>query len=550
MSSSNSDIISHESKIKPEETITLQNNTTSNDTDSVDEKGNEIISVVSPTHNHEIVKLDGTVDKAMELAAAADELILEPGEDKKLLRKIDLYMLPLFMLSYALQFEDKITISLNSILGLRQDLHMVGEQYANAASIFYYAYIAGLFIFPPLLQKSKQFILTFGLIVIIWGLILTVQGAPNVNYGAFLALRFLLGFFESAITPAYTIISCAWWKSSEIYLRLSLWFGCNGFGTIMGNSVALGLYKHDGSYSIATWRLLFIITGLSTIFLAFIIMLHVPNNPSKAWFLSEREKLMVVKRIKGNQQGYGNNVWKWKQFKEALIDVRTWLFFTYSITSQIPNGALTNFQSILIKEDFQFTTEKTLKMNLIGGMVSFVGVPLFAWIHEKLHARKVPILGDRLFMAIFANIICGVASCMLAFAKHNKYARLAGVFLTGLIPVAFVCIMSNVASNTLGYTKKWTANSIFLISYAASNIAGTHTFIAKQAPDYVGGKVAMVVCYWAGVVVLGILYYVNWSENKRRDQWALEHPEEAENVKDLSFYDLTDFENPHFRYAL
>ncbi|KAL6947003.1 hypothetical protein ACO0QE_001860 [Hanseniaspora vineae] len=511
----------------------------------------QITSILSPTDNKEVV-LTGDVDDAMKLALEARDLEVTPEQDWKLVKKIDLFMFPLLSLQYAMQFLDKTSTGLAAIMGLREDLKMHGEQYANSATLFYYAYMLGLFVLPPLLQKTKHLSPALCLIIIIWGLIQTVQGTPNINYAGFCVLRFLLGFFESAITPAFTVITCQYYKKSEQFLRMCMWFGCNGFGSILGNAISVGLIKHiddGGSYTISPWKLLFIITGLMSMFLAFVMIFHVPSDPSRAWFLSKKEKLMVVKRIQVNQQGFGNHHWKWNQFKEALRDWRTWAYFLYSVSSNIPNGALTNFQSILIKGEFGFTTLKTLKMNMIGGAVEFIGVPLFALIHTMLHNRGYKFFGDRLVMACFVNIVVAVSACMLAFPE-DKYAKLAGVYMSYVSPVAFVCVLSNIGSNTLGSTKKWTVTSMYLLAYCASNIAGTHTFIAKQAPQYQGGKISMVVCYFAGCVILMAIWLGNVRENRRRDKWAEEHPQEGANVENLAFHDLTDFENPQFRYAL
>ena len=88
-----------------------------------------------------------------------------------------------------------------------------------------------------------------------------------------------------------------------------------------------------------------------------------------------------------------------------------------------------------------------------------------------------------------------------------------------------------------------------MAAYAAANLAGPQTFIAKQAPKYHGAKVAMVVCYAVMIVLLSALLLINMRENKRRDKIAAErgYPEETAN---LEFSDLTDFENPNFRYTL
>ncbi|KAH3900822.1 allantoate permease family MFS transporter SCDLUD_002275 [Saccharomycodes ludwigii] len=517
---------------------------------------NPIATILSP-HGKEVV-VTGDVDDAMRLALEAEDLQVTPEEDRKLLRKIDLYMFPLMCLLYAIQFMDKVTNGTAAIMGLRTDLKMHGTEYSWVGSAFYFGYLGGLFVLPPLLQKSPWFMKTVSVVICLWGMVLACHAAPSINYPGFIFLRCLLGFMESAITPSFTIIMCQYWKKEEQFSRVCLWFGCNGLGTILSSSISYGLYIHKDSYSIKAWKVLFVVTGMMTIFTSVLMFFHIPDSPAKAWFLNEREKLMVVNRIKSNQQGYGNHHIKKSQIIEAFKDIRTWLYFLFSVCSNIPNGGITNFSSILLTGDFGYTSKQSLLMNMIGGAVEFGGCPLFGLMCAYLARRnlkkngkwKYGWMGHRLVWAIFTNNIIIVATCMLAFASKDKKARLAGVYLISLSPVSFICILSCVSSNTLGYTKKWTVSSINLMSYAAANIAGPQTFIAKQAPGYQGAKVAMVVCYACGTVVLSILYMVNIMENKKRDKLAAERGPEEVVVENLEFADLTDFENPNFRYAL
>ncbi len=44
--------------------------------------------------------------------------------------------------TYLFQFLDKSAMGYTSILGLRTDLHLVGQEYAWASSIFYFGYLA------------------------------------------------------------------------------------------------------------------------------------------------------------------------------------------------------------------------------------------------------------------------------------------------------------------------------------------------------------------------------------------------------------------------
>ncbi|SCV99430.1 LAFE_0A02982g1_1 [Lachancea fermentati] len=517
-----------------------------------DEDMNVISTIMSP-HGKEVLvsgKLEDA-DDAMKLAMQAESITVTEEEDRKLVRKIDLYMFPLMCLLYSIQFMDKVSNGSAAVMGLRTDLKMHGNQYSWVGSAFYFGYL--FFNLGPgqiIFQKTRWLAKTLAVFVVFWGMILALHAAPSVNYASFVFLRVLLGCAESMVTPTFTIITSQYWKKEEQFMRVCLWFGFNGFGGIWGNSMAYGLYTRQNTYSIEAWRILFVITGLITITVGFLIYFHIPDDPSKAWFLTEREKLMVVERIRTNQQGFGNHQIKWYQVKEAFRDPRTWLYFLFSICSNIPNGGLTNFMSILIQNDFGYSSGESLLMTMPTGAVELVACPLFGFLSVWCAKKKIPILRDRLAWGIFAAVISVVATCMLAFADNSRNAKLAGAYLLYVAPVAFICVLSNISSNTVGYTKKWTVSSINLVSYAASNLAGPQTFIAKQAPSYTGAKIAMLVCYAGSVVVLSLLYLINYRENKRRDQIAAEKGLDEKALENLEFRDLTDFENPKFRYAL
>lgn len=53
-----------------------------------------------------------------------------------------------------------------------------------------------------------------------------------------------------------------------------------------------------------------------------------PDSPVTAKFLNEEDKLIAIERLRANQMGIGSGVWKWDHVKEALMDVKTWLWFT------------------------------------------------------------------------------------------------------------------------------------------------------------------------------------------------------------------------------
>lgn len=487
--------------------------------------------------NSRSIHLTNDVDEAMKWAVSNEDegVHIDTNADKKLLWKIDLYLLPLVCLLYAFQYMDKVSISNAAVLGLRTDLNMEGDMYSWCGTVFYFGYL--IFVFPAsaMLQRFPM-AKTSAAFIVLWGVVLACHAACN-NYASFVVCRVLLGVFESGITPAMVILTGQWYKAEEQFLRTSIWFACNGAGAILSGAIGYGIVKHEDGYSMAAWKVLFLVMGISTIVVGIVFYLHVPDVPANAWFLTDMEKRLVVERIRSNEQGFGNKHFKKYQFREALTDIMTWIFFLYGIASCIPNGALTNFASILLNDDFDFTVTKTMLMNMPEGAVEIVGCILIAWASK--------FVGHRLLAAIFALAITLAASCMLAFAPENN-ARLAGLYLQYLSPVPMICILSLFASNTAGHTKKITVNAIYLIGYCAGNIVGPQTFISTQAPGYIGGKIAFIVCWSAGIVLLAWGYIVYLHRNNVRSKQD-EQPEEIENHE---FADLTDLENPYFKYAL
>ncbi|KAJ9131785.1 hypothetical protein NKR23_g11516 [Pleurostoma richardsiae] len=92
---------------------------------------------VEKIYNH---KLDG--DDALDFLKAHGVTAITPEEDRRILRKVDLFLMPLMMITYTLNFMDKNALSNSVNYGLRDDLHLVGDQYSwSSGSVFYLAYM-------------------------------------------------------------------------------------------------------------------------------------------------------------------------------------------------------------------------------------------------------------------------------------------------------------------------------------------------------------------------------------------------------------------------
>ena len=114
-------------------------------------------------------------------------------------------------------------------------------------------------------------------------------------------------------------------------------------------------------------------------------------------------------------------------------------------------------------------------------------------------------------------------------------------------------IISLVSRNIAGQTKKSTAITMTFVGWAASNMAAPQIFRQHDAPRYIRGFIVHMVVYgvYAGLVVLTRAILMKRNRDKRRATAEVvgEHATDEKITHSLAFNDLTDLENPDFRYV-
>lgn len=115
-------------------------------------------------------------------------------DEKKLLRKLDLRLIPLFTVLYLLSFLDRGNIGNAKIEGLPEDLGLTGNQFNMALLIF--------FIFYAFLEMPSNMVLHrvkpniyIPATMVIWSIVMTLMGTVT-NYNQLLATRALLGILK------------------------------------------------------------------------------------------------------------------------------------------------------------------------------------------------------------------------------------------------------------------------------------------------------------------------------------------------------------------
>lgn len=376
--------------------------------------------------------------------------------------------------------------------------------------------------------------------ILFWGVVLACHAAAR-NYAGLLTVRFFLGALEATVTPAFVIFTSMWYKKNEQGRRMGYWLCCNGVATLIMAPLAYGL-SGVTSAAMPSWQILFVLLGLITVVTGAGYLYYMPDNQTNAKFLSRREKLIAVERIRGNFQGIGSRTWKWSQFREAFMDPRTYLYVLYSLLMNIPNGGITTFGSIIIKS-FGFDSRISLLLGMPGGAVDIIAKLSFTYVSDKLLDRTMPAI-----IAILIPMIGGIM--MITIPLEAKGALLVGYYFISAAGASWGLVMVMISNNTLGYTKKGTVNGLQILAYGAGNWIGPQTFRASDAPEYRQGKTLVAIMYGGAAATLIALRVLNVLENRRRDkrQAAVEGTPEGEQELGTEFLDLTDFQQLRFRY--
>ncbi|KAK0651179.1 major facilitator superfamily domain-containing protein [Cercophora newfieldiana] len=438
-------------------------------------------------------------------------------------RKIDWHIVPLMFCCYTMQFLDKVILNYAGVMTIRQDLNLQGNDFSNVATFLF----VGLLCFEiPNIYFLQRFPAAkwLGFNVTSWG-IATACGAAATGYTSLLVSRVFLGIFEATIGPSLILISSQWYTKSEQAPRFSFWYLGLGLGQILGGAVSFA-FQHitPASSALSGWRIMFLTLGLVTVLIGILTTLFIPDTPMKARWLSDVEKVALLKHVSTNKTGIDNKTFRIKEIFEALLDPQMYLMLLSVVLLACSSGVVTTYSATLIRNMGIFFT-------ILVGYGVRKQSHRWAWIIACL----IPaILGSAL---------------MSFLSTSNKSGVLAGLYLVNAVVAPLAVFYNWTAANFGGATKRAFAAAVVSGSFSIGNIIGPQTFQARDAPEYRPAKLS-VVGTQAGCAFTTFLlfaYYV-W-QNKRRQGAAGDSETEEAFMSPEVWARMTDKENKRFRYS-
>ncbi|RDW64422.1 uncharacterized protein DSM5745_09833 [Aspergillus mulundensis] len=459
---------------------------------------------MSGTTEEKKVPLDAGSSEELERGSNSVAGGFDTSATKKLIRKIDLVLIPWLALLYLLSFLDRTNIGNARLAGLEEDLGMSGLDYNVALAIFFPFYVAAEIPSNIMMKRSRPS-LWIPSIMIAWAIVCSLMGLVE-NYAGLLVARAALGIAEGGLFPGVTFYITMWYKRHECGLRMAIFFSAATAAGAFGGLLARGIGEMDGIGGKGGWAWIFIIEGILT-FVVAIASFYVMNDyPSTAKFLSAPEKAEVERRLQEDRSSLADE-YNMKYFWDAVKDWKIWVHMFVTVGVYTPLYSFSLF---------------------LPTIVSSLGYQN----HEAQLMTVPPIIG---FIMLISSDNNGVKYAGTFFAASGIYPNVPqGVAWNG--------------NNIGGSFKRSVGIAMHVGCGNLGGVLSSFIYRSQDRPHYRIGHGTLIGCLTMSTILCSIMTVYLRRENARRDREFKPPAEysEAERAAERERGDSASF----FRYTV
>ncbi|OQE20156.1 hypothetical protein PENFLA_c017G01681 [Penicillium flavigenum] len=491
-----------------------------------------------------------TIDNIQVLGLASEDAdfyrSFPPERRKRMIRKIDVRLIPMLAVLYLISHLDRANIGNAKILGLAEDLGLSGIQYNIALSLFFVPYILLEVPSNIILKRFTRPSIYLGILIVTWGSIMTLTGVVK-NFGGLLAMRLLLGIFEAGFFPGSVYLCSLWYMPRELGTRVGAFFCASALSGAFSGLLAAGISKMDGIGGYAGWRWIFIIEGLITVILGigcFFLLIDSPRLSTR-WLDQDEIRYMGIQQfIKDGGQ------LREEQEKTTLKDIwgvmKNWrlylLAYIMMCQSACNYGTKFTLPSVTKAMGFQNTNAQLMTVPpFIAGAISAIA---FTNISDRYNWRFPFVAAPLMLIIIGYAIIIGLKGQLEAHVGAGFFAMI--VACMGIYPT--YPATASWAINNLAPSKRRAIGSALNICMGnTGGIIGSYMYLDQESPTYLTGFGLSLAFGVSGLLVACIVELSFVYANRRNGR--LSETEVREKYTDEQLLSLGD-RSPLFRYLL
>ncbi|TFK30775.1 MFS general substrate transporter [Coprinopsis marcescibilis] len=429
-------------------------------------------------------------------------------DERKLMRKVDLHVIPWLTILYLFSFLDRGSIGNAKLYNLEEDLGITDTQYLLSLSMFFIPYA----LFEPasnvLLKRLKPSVWLSSM-MLLWGIVMTLHGVVK-NFGGLLSLRLLLGLAEAGLYPGVVFYISSWYKRSETGFRVAVFFSSATVAGAFGGLLAAGIAKMDGVGGRPGWAWIFILEGIATVLLAIASFWIIQDFPDTAAFLTENERVFVIRRLQqDSKHSASGEVFRSEYVWQSLRDWKTYLAMGLYMGFDGPLYAFALFLPSIINQLCYMATQANL-----------LSVPVYVW--GCIMTCVIGYLSDKFGRRVYWNaglFSVGIVAYIILVTSRTPALSYFAVYLA--VSAIYPIIPNSVAwvaSNVEGSYKRSVSLGM-AIGFGNLNGAVTATIYRARDRPWYGLGHAIVLGYIAFGLFCTIAYAVLLKrENDRRDR--------------------------------
>lgn len=411
----------------------------------------------------------------------------DPKDEKKLLRKFDWRIMPLFCAAYFFSALDRSNIGNAQVAGLGEDLGLSSRQYSNAVSLVYATYLPVMLPGVWAMRYFKKPRMYMGGMIICWSIV-SVFTIFVKSYASLIVVRLLLGLFEGSFFSCMTLIATDYFLADEIGRRTSYYFVASACSSAFGGLIATGITKIPKG-ALKPWHYLFLIEGLLSLICGLSVFFLLPDSPEKMIHTPE-EKIIFESRKERRRQYDGSTGFDKNELLSAL-DFKIVCSVVIQFCQDVCLYGFLTFLPIILKTDLQFNSLKaqylTVPVYIFAGLIYL----FLAEVSDRTQLRG-PII-------ILSNVF-GIAGYIILLSAHPAGVKYFACYLICFsLYIGTGINESWIASNTAPAFKRGTS---IAINQSLGNVSGAISpQVYVHPPDYKLGHAFTLGCLCVSSVV-------------------------------------------------
>ncbi|KAL4878446.1 major facilitator superfamily domain-containing protein [Aspergillus karnatakaensis] len=357
----------------------------------------------------EVVYNGPTVDDEVAREAALTALTAE--EEKKLIRRIDWRLVPLLCLLYFMKKIDETNASNARIMNKGTDrniltqLNITSDEFGLITVIYTVPYIVAE-IPSNLLLKRVTPSRWQSRIMISWGIV-TACTAAVTNKGGLYTVRFLLGLTEAGMFPAIILQLSYWYRPDEIAQRLVAIYCVGNTSGILGGLLAYAFNGASGAGNLSGWQWLFVVEGIITILMGFVVWFFLPDFPATTKWLTPTESAFLQARLPRASPRAAEENFVLKEVLRTLKDKRLWLFTLCWACMTSGSGGVKFYQPTIIA-NMGFSDIATAQiLNIPMSVLAIILIIVLGWTADRarIPLPLLPIGGTIVIVACYSVLL-------------------------------------------------------------------------------------------------------------------------------------------------